>query len=182
MAGLPGVLSADSTWIGIGGVTTSDLIQTGTMNIVEANGTVHPAAFYEILPAAAVIIPSLPVNPGDNMTATITETSPNFWNVSISNLSTGKSFTINLNYNSSRSSAEWIEEAPSYGSGEIIPLANYQTATFTNGYAVKNGASRSIAANNSVPVTMVDGTGKIISAVSALSANGAGFTATRVGL
>jgi hypothetical protein len=41
--------SADATWIGIGGVTTDDLIQIGTENTVTSSGKVSSAVFYEFI-------------------------------------------------------------------------------------------------------------------------------------
>ena len=61
-----------SQWVGIDGFDNGDLIQTGT----EAdyyNGSAHYAAWWEILPAAATVIPSITVRPGDQMSASITK-------------------------------------------------------------------------------------------------------------
>ena len=70
--------SADSeysaTWIGIDGAENSDLIQTGTDQFASGGSTTY-AAWYEILPAAEVII-SEPVDPGDDMDAAITRGVP----------------------------------------------------------------------------------------------------------
>ena len=170
--------TADSTWIGIGGVFTNDLIQTGTENIVSAGGVVSPGAFYELLPDAAILIPSINVTAGDSMTATITETADNIWQISISDVTAGQSFSIIVNYVSGHSSAEWIEEDPSYLNGSLVPFDNFGTAVFTNGTATRNGINGNILANNGHPITLVDNFNHAIATPSVLNASGNGFNVT----
>ena len=54
VSGTSGVSTADATWVGIGGVSANDLIQTGTTNNVDSAGTVSTYAFYELLPNASL--------------------------------------------------------------------------------------------------------------------------------
>jgi hypothetical protein len=169
--------SADGSWIGIGGVTSGDLIQVGTANYVTAAGEVSSAAFYEILPASAEIIPSITVSSGDSISASITETSLNQWSVVINNLTNGQSFSINLSYVSSHSSAEWIEEAPSYASGGLVPLNYFGTVSFSNCTSTVDGYSYSVANIGPSSVTMVTGGGTPIAVPSSIS--GTGFSVTR---
>ena len=66
-----------------------DLIQTGT----EAdyyNGSAHYTAWWEILPAAATVIPSITVRPGDRMTASITKGSGSDWTITITDTTNGR--------------------------------------------------------------------------------------------
>lgn len=51
-----GSLSADATWVGIGGLSSNDLIQVGTQAIVQ-NGTTTYEPWYELLPASAESAP-----------------------------------------------------------------------------------------------------------------------------
>jgi len=179
--GVSGTTSADSTWIGIGGVTTSDLIQVGTQNIIAANGQVATTAFYELLPDFAQTVPGVTVTPGDSMTASLSEISSGQWAVSITDQTNGQSYTATVAYASSNSSAEWIEEDPSFSSGRQIPFDNYQTAAFSGGSTTLNGASSTIAGSNAQSIFMVNRSGQTISAPSALTGNGSGFTVTRSG-
>ena len=121
-----------SEWVGIDGYNNSDLIQTGT----EAdyyNGSAHYDAWWEILPAAETVIPSINVQPGDVMTASINQGSTNSWAITITDTRSGAgSFTTTQNYTGPQTSAEWIEEAPQVG-GSIATLANYGLATFDPG-------------------------------------------------
>jgi hypothetical protein len=152
--------SFDASWIGIGGVTSADLIQVGTSNTISPSGVVSSSAFYEILPATAMTITSLVVYPGDHMSASITETSTNVWALTITNVTRNQTYSISLSYASAHSSAEWIEEDPSYANGKQTLLDNFGTASFTNGLTTVGGASISIAAANASPITMVNSAGK----------------------
>jgi hypothetical protein len=172
--------TAESSWIGIGGVFSQDLIQTGTMNIVAADGSVDTEAFYELLPDVALIIPSLHVSPGDGMSANIVEVATDSWTVTITDNATGKSFNTTVSYTSSHSSAEWIEEDPSYGDGTQVPYANFSTVSFSGGTATHAGAAGTIAANNGQAIRMVSSsTGQPIAVPSVLASNGSAFHVTR---
>ena len=91
-------LSADATWVGIGGVTANDLIQAGTQ-VVFQNGTAAYEAWYELLPATSVEVP-LAVNPGDAMTVSVAETASGTWLISFSDATTGKSYATSVKYRS----------------------------------------------------------------------------------
>lgn len=170
--------SADSSWIGIGGVTASDLIQTGTQNIISSSGQVSTSAFYEMLPDASIAIPSMTVSAGDSMSATITEVSSGRWTISITDNTNNQSFTTIVDYTSTHSSAEWIEEDPSSSFRRLIPFDNFHTVTFTGGTTTLGGSNVSISGSNALPVTMENRSGQTIASPSALSGS-SGFTVTR---
>jgi Peptidase A4 family len=130
-----------SDWVGIDGFDNSSLIQTGTESDYY-NGSAHYDAWWEILPAAETVIPSITVRPGDTMTASITKGSGSSWKITITDGS--QSFTTTQTYNGPESSAEWIEEAPSVG-GRVAPLANYGRTTFDPGTA--NGVNPRLTAS-----------------------------------
>jgi hypothetical protein len=177
-AGNGSTTTADSTWIGIGGVTSGDLIQVGTQNIISANGQVSTSAFYEMLPDVSQPVPGMTVSAGDSMSASVTQISSGQWKVSITDNTTGQSYTNNFAYSSSLSSAEWIEEDPSFVSGRLIPFDNFHSASFAHGSTLMNGSSLSIAASTAQPITMVTRPGQIKAAPSALGIDGASFTVT----
>ena len=126
-----------SQWIGIDGFNNSNLIQTGTESDYY-NGAAHYGAWWEILPAAETVIPSLVVSPGDHMSASVTKGSGSSWTITISDDTTGQSFTTVQSYGGPGTSAEWVEEAPTVG-GHIATLTNYGSTTFDPGTA--NGAN-----------------------------------------
>lgn len=168
--------SGDSSWIGIGGVYDSDLIQVGTTDNVSPTGQVNVSAFYELLPNAAIEIPSLTVSAGDNMSASLNQSQTNIWQIAINDLTSGKSYTTTVNYTSQLSSAEWIEEDPSYQSGGQVPLDNFGSVVFSNGDTLINGVEFSIGADQSKPITMVNSSNQPIAVPSILSNNGQNFT------
>ena len=126
-----------SQWIGIDGFNNSNLIQTGTESDYY-QGSAHYAAWWEILPAAETVIPSITVRPGDVMSASVTKGSGSSWTITITDTTTGASFTTVQTYTGPGTSAEWVEEAPTVG-GHIATLANYGFTTFDPGTA--NGAN-----------------------------------------
>ena len=175
VTGNTGIESVDGTWIGIGGVTSNDLIQVGTLDQVAADGTVSSNIFYEILPAEAMVV-DMPIKSGDVMSASVTETSLNQWLIVINDITNGNTFSKSLSYNSSHSSAEWIEEDPSYLSGSLMPFANFGTVTFSGCKATVDSYLYGIADIGASPITMV-ARGSPIAVPSAIS--GSGFSVTR---
>lgn len=170
-------VSADATWIGIGGNTSNDLIQVGTQNEVDS-GQVTPGSFYEQLPNASQTVPGVNVQAGDTITASIKEIASGEWNISITDLTNGESFSNNVAYNSSASSAEWIEEAPS-DTTSIIPLDSFGAVTFTNGTTTENGNTVSIAGSQAQAYTMDNTAGQALTATSSLDSTGESFTVSR---
>ncbi|HZS42797.1 MAG TPA: G1 family glutamic endopeptidase [Candidatus Paceibacterota bacterium] len=170
-------LSADAMWVGIGGVSSTDLIQAGTQAIIQ-NGQITYKAWYETLPNAAVNIP-LSIKAGDSIKVAITEISPNLWQITFTNNSTNQSYTQNVSYVSSHSSAEWIEERPvEYSSGRLIPLDNFGTLFVMNGAAIQNGSNVNIAKTGATALTMTTFSGILLASPSGL-VNGDSFSISR---
>jgi hypothetical protein len=134
-----------SDWVGIDGFNNSDLIQTGTESDY-VNGAARYDAWWEILPAAETVISSISVHPGDSMSASVTKGSGGSWTISISDGTTGRSFTTTQTYSGPQTSAEWIEEAPTVG-GHVATLAHYGQATFDPGTV--NGGNPRLAFSDS---------------------------------
>jgi peptidase A4-like protein len=134
-----------SQWVGIDGFNDSSLIQTGTESDYY-RGAAHYDAWWEILPAAETVIPSLPVSPGDRMSASVTSNRDGTWTISISDTTTNKSFSTVQSYSGPQTSAEWVEEAPTVG-GRIAPLAHYSSPqTFDPGTV--NGGNPGLVASD----------------------------------
>lgn len=153
-SGQTGVDALDASWIGIGGFHDSSLVQAGTMNIVTSSGEKASAAFYEILPAPAVIIPNMPISEGHSISTNVKEVSANNWRISITNNTTGQNFTITIPYQSSHSVAAWIQEVPSKVDGTLYPIDNFGTVTFTGASAILNGAPINLAHNKLAQITL----------------------------
>lgn len=171
--------TADGTWIGIGGAMTSDLIQTGTQDIVSASGLVSMATFYELLPNAAVTIRNIAVSPGDSITAAITEISSGTWTIAITDNTDSESYTTTVAYNSSLSSVEWIEEDPSYSNGTQVPLDTFGSVSFSDASATVDGTSVVLASIKSSSITLVTSSGRVLAVPSAISAATNGFSVTQ---
>jgi hypothetical protein len=158
-----------ATWVGIDGFDYGDhnLIQAGTEEDWNY-GTPSYGAWWEILPAGETLIPSISVHPGDVMTVSITEGSPD-WTITVMDTTRGQSFTTQQPFSGPQSSAEWIQEAPTVG-GRIAALAHDSTVEFDDLSA--NGANPGLTGANAG--VMVKGR-KDISTPSAPNAQGNGF-------
>jgi Peptidase A4 family len=128
-----------SSWVGIDGFNNSNLIQTGTEQDF-VSGRARYAAWWEILPAPETPIASITVSPGDHMSASITSGSV-LWTITITDTTTGQSFTTQEPYSGPGTSAEWIEEAPTVG-GRVATLAHYGSTVLDPGTV--NGAGPSL--------------------------------------
>ncbi len=168
--------SADATWIGIGGIRSKDLIQTGTQAMV-ANGRVSYQAWYELLPAGSRRTP-LTVSPGDSITASILQQSGNQWTISLDDTTTGQHYETSVTYTSSLSSAEWIEEMPVQGRS-FIPLDNFGSVQFSGLSTVKNGVELTPTQANAVSMEMANNLGQVVAQPSAMGSDGASFSVTR---
>lgn len=173
-----GHTATDATWVGIGGVNSNDLIQAGTQNVIDPSGQITTTAFYELLPDASIPINSITVKPGDSITVTISQQSSGQWQISLNDNTTNQIYQTTVSYNSSQSSAEWIEEAPSNGSS-VLPLDNFGTLQFSAGSTTQNGSQVSISGSGAHEVTMVNNGGQALATPSSVNADGASFTITR---
>jgi Peptidase A4 family len=171
-----GTLATEATWVGIGGVTSKDLIQAGTEETTSGTSTVHYDAWIEMLPAASHPI-KLTVAPGDSVSVAISEQGTDSWLIAFKNNTTGQTYQTTVKYTSSLSSAEWVVEAPS-SRRQILPLDNFGTIAFSAASATKDGKSVNIAQAAGKPITLM-ARGGAAATPSALTASGDGFTVTR---
>jgi hypothetical protein len=142
-------------WVGIDGVLSSDLIQTGTIQGTPSTSTSSPYfAWYELLPDYAVAI-NAPVAPGDTMLASITEGSPGSWTISIEDQTQSWIYTNTFSYSISAQTAEWIEEAPTVD-GSQSTLADFGSSTFSS--LGVSGADTSAVGMTDVDMTNAAGT------------------------
>lgn len=170
----PGI---DATWVGIGGANTTDLIQAGTEAMVNPDGTITYDAWTETLPQSTRNV-TVTVNAGDTVTVTLTERSAGSWLIEMKNVTTKKTYTTTLGYNSSKSSAEWIQEAPSVGRG-IARLDSFGTVTFSGASAVIDGKKQTLKNTGAKPVTMTNGSSQALAVPTAIGDDGSSFTVDR---
>ncbi len=169
--------AADATWVGIGGVSSTDLIQAGTDAIVES-GQVTYAAWIETLPQSAQNVP-LAVTAGDHVHVSIEQQADGSWQIQIKDLTSNQSYKTTVHYQSSRSSAEWIQESPASGRSVLLPLDNFGSVSFSNASATENGQQRTIAQADGKPITMEVRAGQALAVPSSLGSDGASFTVAR---
>lgn len=162
--------TVDATWIGIGGVTTDDLIQVGTEETVDTDGTINAAVFYELLPDAPHYPATIAVSAGDQMSASLVETIKGSWLISITDLTNGMSYAKTVAYSSSYSSAEWVEEDPSFTDGTLVPFDNFGTVTFTGTGSTGNGISGNLSDASSI--TLVNDQGHALASPTAVTGAG----------
>ena len=161
-------------WVGLDGDGSSTVEQTGTAAYSEG-GNVYYYAWYEMYPAASVLIGGMTVSPGDVMTGTVTSTGSGHFTLTLVDDSTGYSFTTSkTNNTASRYSAEVIAEAPSSTSGSLFQLADFGSVDFTA--CAFNGQPISAFAYNQID--MVSSGGASEATTSALGTDGASFSVT----
>lgn len=165
-------------WVGIGGVFGHTLIQTGTEQDC-IGGILYYSAWYELLPSDSVTITTMEISPGDIMTAsvTLTDSVENMWLISISDLSTGQSFSQDFFYDSSRLSAEWIVERPDVNNA-LTGIANFRSVTMSNCTATMNNEVKAFGYFPSTRFFMYDMGGTRLADVSGFSSDGSSFTVT----
>ncbi len=169
-----------SVWVGVGGYGEKTLIQAGTEHQVE-NGKIEYFAWYELLPATIVRVPTLGIEPGDTVTTSISlvDQARNSWVISIVDETEGRSFQKTVTYNSSMKSAEWIVERPTVNN-QISTLADFGTITLTDCKTSINGVSGSIKNFTYTPAVMVDSNDTDLVSVSKLGSDGSSFTVTYI--
>src|SRR2546423_1664221 len=168
---------ADATWVGIGGLNSNDLIQAGTQAMVDGSGTVEYSSWIEMLPQSSRNVP-LSLSAGDSVTVTITQQSGNDWLISMKNNTTNGTYNVTVQYDSSNSSAEWVQEAPSVGRG-LVSLDLFGTVPFSGASAVRDGKVMSLSALGAKAITMINGQGQAIAQPSTVASDGSSFTVAR---
>jgi Peptidase A4 family len=169
-----------SAWVGIDGWSSSSVEQIGTDSDY-VNGQARYYAWYEMYPAAPVNL-SLTIHPGDTMSASVSYAGLNQFVLSITDVSTGGSFSTTQTLSSAqRSSAEWIQEAPSSFTG-VLPLANFGTINFSGANATVSGtpgpADNSWSGTSLYQINMVTRNGRLKATTSALSDSGIPLTSS----
>jgi len=127
-----------SFWVGIDGYTSNTVEQIGTdsdCDYTKQGSDATYYAWYEFYPSFSYEIPSVPVSPGDEMSAEVNYSGTEF-TVTITDKTTGKSFSTTKSVKGAkRSSAEWIVEAPCCGrGGSYLPLSDFGTVGLGQDY------------------------------------------------
>ena len=158
-----------ATWVGIDGFNQNDgnLIQAGTEQDWN-HGVASYGAWWEVLPAYETPITSITVHPGDVMTVSIVKGSPD-WTITVTDITTDRSFSTQQSFSGDGESAEWIQEAPTVN-GAIARLAHDSTFAFSD--ATANGVNPGFTTDN---VGRMVQRRKVVSTPSAPNAGQNGF-------
>jgi hypothetical protein len=131
-----------ATWVGIDGFSDGTVEQIGTEQDC-VNGVQENYAWIEFYPGPSRMI-GLTVNTGDSFTASIVYEGGSLFTLSITDLTTGQSYSRTRSANAQRQSAEWVVEAPSSSEG-VLPLANFGAVNFTDAqFTGNNGTTYAI--------------------------------------
>jgi hypothetical protein len=162
--------SAVASWVGIGGTTSTDLIQAGVE--VDTSGPIAQYhAWFETLPQPSRTV-ALQIGPGDWVFVDIQELASDLWQVTI--VDGQQVFQRQIQYPSSHSSAEWIVEDPSVSSG-LVPLAAVTGANFAKMMAIANGQPTVPVQLSPQTTVLVGAMGQILASPSPLGQDGNSF-------
>jgi hypothetical protein len=174
-------------WVGIDGYSSSSVEQTGTLAQC-LDGKESHIAWWEFYPTNDIQeISSITVSAGDTISTSVVFSDSEF-TLKITDETTGKSFTHKGKQSATRSSAEWIAEAPCCVGSGVYPLPKFSTALFgkdstsvanTNNAteASHHGAFNTFPSADVFAITMVNATTTASEAVpSAPSSDGSSFS------
>jgi hypothetical protein len=180
-------------WVGLDGYSSSTVEQTGTLSDCDGRSPSY-YAWYEFYPSPMYEVTAVPISPGNVISTSVVYSGGKF-TVTIKNVTTGKSYSTSATVSgASRSSAEWIAEAPCCtNSGGILPMSDFGTAVFgydstgvsgTN-YATDSSTSGPIGGSIGFPSADIEQINKVSSSTSpqtstcsALSSDGTSFSCT----
>jgi hypothetical protein len=144
-----------SFWVGMDGLTSSTVEQTGTLAECN-NGVASYSSWYEFFPSSSVNITSLIIRPGNIISAVVRYfLTTNKFTVTIKDVTTGKSFSHTAAVPTAvRNSAEWIAEAPSSCTYTctVLPLANFRTVSFGKSATLVTGTDTATISGVTGPI------------------------------
>jgi hypothetical protein len=165
-----GGIDFGSSWVGIDGDMSPDVLQAGVefdAYCVAGNNEAYYSPWYEWYPNTAVRITNLPTSPGDDLYVVVYHTSPTQGIAHMANINTNQYLSVNFTAPAGTklvgNSAEWITERPGSIAG-ITTLTNYIADTYFNAIAyTEKGKKYYPGSSSSKTVIMLDNNGKEIS-------------------
>jgi hypothetical protein len=159
-----------SSWVGIDGYGSSDVLQAGTESDAYCAGTstaTFYSAWYEWFPYNEVRITNLPVSPGDDMFVEVWSTSSTQGHAYVENLNTNQVVSVTFNAYPGHpligNSAEWVVERPGVGGG-LTNLTNYVADYFGAAFGgTFSSKVYSPGTAGSLILTMLNNSGQAIS-------------------
>jgi hypothetical protein len=127
-------------WVGIGGwdETVQNIIQVGTFAYFPGGGQMNQGIWYQLVPSLQhAQFPLIGVGPGDEIAASVVQLKAREdWQMSLTDVSSGQSFTKTVKFGSLNAYPSFIVEDPNSGplgpSGPFYPFPSWGTVTFSN--------------------------------------------------
>jgi Peptidase A4 family len=171
-----------SSWVGIDGDGSGDVLQAGSESDAYCNGSnksTYYSAWYEWYPYGEVRISNLPVSPGDDIFVEVWHTSSTQGYAYMVNYNTNQWVDIGFRAPAGTSlignSAEWVVERPGISTG-LATLTNYISDYFSDAYAyTENYTQYTPGSYGALLLTMTDNNGYRISYPTLLGATGIWF-------
>ena len=133
-----------SEWVGLDGYDDHHLIQAGVLEARAnpytgscASGATWVVPWTEVLPSSPTAVAGLAVNPSDSVTVSIAQHATASWEITLTDNTTGRTYSTFQAYDGPTRSAEWIVEAP--GTGSSGTLAPYAPAVVFQDLSVAQG-------------------------------------------
>jgi Peptidase A4 family len=178
--------SAVAIWVGIDGLNSSSVEQTG-VGVVCEHATAVYYAWYEFYPNPSYTISTITVHPGDVFSASVSYSSGSGeFSTTITDVTTGATATNSAAISgAARSSAEWIVEAPESSATGILNLTDFGKAYMGDDATHQSGTNAATDSTNSGviktfgtavdAITQIDWLGYKEQTPSALSSDGSTF-------
>lgn len=163
-----------STWVGIDGYNSNDVLQAGTESdaYCGSDGKAgYVGAWYEWFPLGEVSLSNFALYPGNDVYVEVYSTTPTTGHAYMVNYSTDQAVSLTFKApagtNLIGNSAEWIVERPAI-SGGLATLTNYVQEFMVDAYAQNffgqtEAPGYVIAGSTALPMTMLDNAGYPIS-------------------
>ncbi len=166
-------------WVGIDGFSSGSVEQDGTL-IECSGGSAFYFTWWEMFPTNSIQVVGQTLRPGDHIAASVVRSGSSYTLKVTDSTRSGDSFTTTQSCSTCvNTSAEWIAEAPSNGSG-VLPLTNFHSWT-ASGATVKSGTTNGVISTfPDDEITMVNGSGQVKAQPGPLGSGGNSFTVTFV--
>ena len=159
-----------STWIGIDGSGSDDVLQAGSESDAYCDGSGTASfysAWYEWFPLGEVRIKNFPISAGDDLFVEVWSEGPTQGFAYFENYTTGQTveleFSAPAGVNLVGNSAEWVVERPGVNGG-LADLTNYISDYMADCFAATFGkVGYAPGSSSSIQLTMVDDSNKAIS-------------------
>jgi hypothetical protein len=168
-------------WTGIDGFSSRTVEQDGTL-IQCSGGHATYFSWWEMFPSNNIQPVSSSVRPGDHITSSVTRSGTKYTLTLTDSTHPAASFSTTQTCAATPkcvdSSAEWIAEAPSNSSGQVLPLANFGSWTLTDATVTAGTRSGTISSFPRAKITMVNNSGQVKAQSGPLNSAGNQFKVT----